>query len=74
MLNVLRRFIRFEKFIDDLIWLCCFLLFYFLSKKCELYEDIFLFDNYIVRKFVWWGKDDIDEEMDFLKGKLFWKM
>eukprot|EP00105_Crassostrea_gigas_P007930 XP_011422347.1 PREDICTED: E3 ubiquitin-protein ligase rnf213-alpha isoform X2 [Crassostrea gigas] len=74
VLNALRRLIRSEKSTDDPTWLCCLPLFHFLSKKCEPYEDTPLLDNHTARKPVWWGKDDIDEEMDFLKGKSFWKM
>lgn len=74
MQNALRKLIRSEKSTEDPTWLCCLPLFNFLSKQCEPYQDTPLIDNHSARKPVWWGINEIEEEMSFLKGKSNWKL
>lgn len=74
MLTALRKLIKSEKSTDDPTWLCCLPLFHFLSKQCEPYQDTSIHDNHNAKIPVWWGKDDIEDEMDFLKGKSYWKL
>ncbi|XP_062591685.1 E3 ubiquitin-protein ligase rnf213-alpha-like, partial [Saccostrea cucullata] len=74
VLQALRKLIRSEKSSEDPTWLCSLPLFHFLRKQCHPYSDISLADNHNARKPVWWGKEEIEEEMDYLKGKTKWSM
>lgn len=74
VLLALKKLIKSEKSTEDPSWLCCLPLFHFLNKNCQPYEDINLRKDHNARKPLWWGKEDIEEEMEYLKGKTKWSM
>lgn len=72
--NSLQQFIKSEKSSANPTWICSLPLYHFLLGKLRPYEEMNKKADHNAKKPLWWGKDDFEIEMDYLKGKSKWSM
>ncbi|XP_061169274.1 E3 ubiquitin-protein ligase rnf213-alpha-like [Saccostrea echinata] len=70
----LLEFIKSVKSSDDPTWLCSLPLYHFLIGKCRPFEAMTKRVDHNAVKPLWWGKDGLEIEMDYLKGKTKWSV
>lgn len=72
--NALQQFIKNEQSSANPTWICSLPLYHFLLGKLRPYEEMNKKTDHNADQPLWWGKDDFEIEMDYLKGKTRWSM